>query len=52
MKNVLMHHLEGIRDLPLSWALSQLIFFFLCYRDYLNFLDHKYHLNKMMVHQH
>jgi hypothetical protein len=51
MKNVLMYHLEGIRDLPLSWAISQLIFFFLCYQDYPNFSDHKYHLNKIMVHQ-
>jgi hypothetical protein len=52
MKNVLMDHLKGIRDLPLSLALSQLIFLFLCYQDYPNFLDQKYHSNKVMVNQH
>jgi hypothetical protein len=39
-----MHHLEGIRGVSLSWALSQLIFLFLCYQDYPNFSDHRYHL--------
>jgi hypothetical protein len=33
MKNVLMHHLEGIQDLPLSRALSQLIYLCLYYQD-------------------
>jgi hypothetical protein len=52
MKNVLLHHLEEISELPLSWALSQLIYLLHYYQVYPNFLDHKYHKYKMMAHQH